>query len=264
MMNQNLVAEIATSSLSDWWKALCHILPNIPFIIMNLVIQIEISGISSYHDHKNSIDCHRQFETDQIYKWSLTLWIFDKWYFQSRIETLCLIANLGIWHMHSFIKRMMRNDESKSSRRHCDTSKKSMMKSSLSHSSQHSSHHHQFRYSDQNYSYLELSWSQKFDWLSSSIRDRPNIKVRSTLLNFSSIVHPYVKPPCGTSSAYHASPCYFLMMRSDTSILLLRTDITASTDCPNKLSQSDRKQEICRYLGQYSLSSPRIGPVMII
>jgi hypothetical protein len=78
------------------------------------------------------------------------------------------------------------------------------------------------------------------------------------------IVSLYVKAGEGTSGSWSAIPCYFLMMGSDTPILLLRTDILASTDCPTKLPQSDRKRVICSYFGQYSLSSPGIGPVMII
>jgi hypothetical protein len=66
MMNQNLVVEISTPARNQWWKALCHILPNIPFIIINFVIPIKTIPISSYHDHKSSIDCDRQFDTDQI------------------------------------------------------------------------------------------------------------------------------------------------------------------------------------------------------
>jgi hypothetical protein len=66
MKNQNRVVEISTPARNKWWKSLCRILRNIPFIIMNFVIQIKIIPISSYHVHKGSIGCDPQFETDQI------------------------------------------------------------------------------------------------------------------------------------------------------------------------------------------------------
>jgi hypothetical protein len=78
------------------------------------------------------------------------------------------------------------------------------------------------------------------------------------------IVSMYVKRGEAASGSFYVIPCYFLMIGSDTPILLLRTDILASTDCPTKLAQSDLEWEIDSYFHQYSLSSPGIGPVMMI